>query len=173
MQDATYRQEQDLAHAEVRGEFTKGKVQVKTRSWVAATENLLVTELTCAGSEPVTVSVDKVVSKPLPINDKADWAAHSVLTIGRECSEKEPQYFAGIIDDVRILDRMLTEEEIRAVMTGQGSRRGLVMSWPENAAVKTQVIAGQTVAGKVGQAVQFDGRASYVNSGDVRCQSMR
>ena len=170
LQDATYRQEQDLAKAEVRGEFTKGKVQVKTRSWVAATENLLVTEFTCAGEDPVTVMVDQVVGvgKPLPIDDTAEYYIDSVLTIGRECSEKEPQYFAGIIDDVRIHDRMLTEEEIRAVMAGQGSRRGLVMSWPENAPVKTQVIAGQTVAGKVGQTVQFDGRASYVNWGTLR-----
>jgi alpha-L-fucosidase 2 len=169
LQDATYRQEQDLAQAEVRGEFTRGKVQVKTRSWVAASENLLVTEITSAGEAPVTVAVDQVAGEPLPMDDKPEWATDSAVMIGRESSEKEPRHFAGIIDDVRIHDRMLTEEEICAVMAGQGPRRGLVMSWPENHPVKTQVIAAQSVAGKVGQAVQFDGLASYVNWGTLRC----
>ena len=46
---ATYRQEQDLANAEVRGTFRKGGFTVRTRTWVAAGENLAVTELAAEG----------------------------------------------------------------------------------------------------------------------------
>ncbi|MCX6880399.1 MAG: hypothetical protein NTW21_42325 [Verrucomicrobia bacterium] len=59
LQQASYRQEQDLARAEVRGTFTKGDLTVRTRSWVAASENLLVTEISCQGPTAVTVSVDQ------------------------------------------------------------------------------------------------------------------
>ena len=37
---ASYRQEQDLGTAEVRGAFAAKGLEVRTRSWVAATENL-------------------------------------------------------------------------------------------------------------------------------------
>lgn len=57
LQGASYRQEQDLARAEVRGTFTKGDVTVRTRSWVDANTNLLLTELHCEGGEPPKVSV--------------------------------------------------------------------------------------------------------------------
>ena len=54
---ATYRQEQDLARAEVRGTFTRNGVTVRTRSWVDANANRLVTELRCEGIEPIPVSL--------------------------------------------------------------------------------------------------------------------
>lgn len=54
LKGASYRQEQDLALAEVRGSFTKGEVVVQTRSFVDANSNLLVTELKCAGHKPAT-----------------------------------------------------------------------------------------------------------------------
>ena len=57
LQGASYRQEQDMANAEVRGTFTKGGATIRTRSWVDANENLLVTALQCAGSQPVEVSL--------------------------------------------------------------------------------------------------------------------
>ena len=49
MAGASYRQEQDLALAEVRGTFSKGEVTLRTRSRVDANANLLVTELACEG----------------------------------------------------------------------------------------------------------------------------
>ncbi len=55
LKGASYWQEQDLALAEVRGAFTNGAVAVQTRSFVDTHSNLLVTELKCAGSKPVTV----------------------------------------------------------------------------------------------------------------------
>ena len=54
LKGASYRQEQDLALAEVRGSFTNGEVAVQTRSFVDTHSNLLVTELKCAGTKPVT-----------------------------------------------------------------------------------------------------------------------
>jgi len=54
LKGASYRQEQDLALAEVRGTFINGEVTVQTRSFVDTYSNLLVTELKCAGSKPVT-----------------------------------------------------------------------------------------------------------------------
>ncbi len=56
LQGARYRQEQDLAHAEVRGTFTKDGLTVRTRSWVDANANLLLTQVQCEGG-PVTASV--------------------------------------------------------------------------------------------------------------------
>ena len=50
---ASYHQEQDMAHGEVRGTFSKDLLTVRTRSWVSAEENLLVTSLRCEGSTPV------------------------------------------------------------------------------------------------------------------------
>ncbi len=49
LEGATYLQKQELASAQVCGAFTKGHLTVHTRSWVAADENLLVTQITCAG----------------------------------------------------------------------------------------------------------------------------
>jgi hypothetical protein len=57
LQGATYRQEQDLALAEVRGAFAKDGLTVRTRSRVDAHENLLLTELLCDGKEPISGSL--------------------------------------------------------------------------------------------------------------------
>lgn len=62
LQGADYRQEQDLARAEVRGSFAKEGLTVRTRSWMDATTNLLLTEVQCEGA-PVTLSV-RLVSGP-------------------------------------------------------------------------------------------------------------
>lgn len=55
---ADYHQEQDMLHAEVCGHFTTTDAEVRMRSWVPATQNLLVTELTNAGKEPIAVEVE-------------------------------------------------------------------------------------------------------------------
>jgi hypothetical protein len=53
---ASYRQEQDLMRAEVRGTFAKDGLIVRTRSWVQADENLLLTQVQCEGA-PIRFSV--------------------------------------------------------------------------------------------------------------------
>jgi alpha-L-fucosidase 2 len=57
LRGATYRQEQDLARAEVRGTFAKDGVTLRTRSWVDANKNLLVTSLQCEGNIPFVLSI--------------------------------------------------------------------------------------------------------------------
>ncbi len=56
LEGATYRLEQDLALAEVRGVFRKEGLMVRTRSWVDATANLLLTQVDCEGGS-VALSV--------------------------------------------------------------------------------------------------------------------
>ena len=56
--DASYCQEQDLLHAEVRGRFEKKTIRVTTRSWTPANNNLLVTELANGGDQSLDVIVD-------------------------------------------------------------------------------------------------------------------
>ena len=60
LRGATYRQEQDLARAEVRGTFAKDDTTLHTRSWVDATENLVVTSLRCEGNTSLAVSVRQI-----------------------------------------------------------------------------------------------------------------
>ncbi len=56
--DASYRQEQDLLKAEVRGRFEKDDIRVSTRSWTPAHKNLLVVELHNDGEQSLDVVVD-------------------------------------------------------------------------------------------------------------------
>ncbi|MDR3691309.1 MAG: hypothetical protein P4L46_18155 [Fimbriimonas sp.] len=58
---ASYHQEQDMALAEVRSQFTRGANSVKSRSWVDAQENLLVTELKNNGATSLDGSVRQTV----------------------------------------------------------------------------------------------------------------
>lgn len=106
LQGASYQQEQDLAKAEVRGCFTKGGTTVRTRSWVDANTNILLTELHCDGSEPVAVSVRAVPGGqgevPARVNDNDRPA-----TIGRESHGGGRWYFDGDIADVVVTSAVL------------------------------------------------------------------
>jgi len=53
---ASYQQEQDMAHAEVRGTFVKDGLTVHLTSWVDANQNLLVTEIRSDG-KPLEISL--------------------------------------------------------------------------------------------------------------------
>ncbi|MEI7902032.1 MAG: hypothetical protein WCK89_17405 [bacterium] len=57
LRGGTWRTELDMAQAEVRGAFAKGASKLGTRSFVDANHNLLVTELTNAGSVPLNLTV--------------------------------------------------------------------------------------------------------------------
>ena len=86
LKGASYRQEQDLALAEVRGSFTNGEVAVQTRSFVDTHSNLLVTELKCAGTKPVTV----VLSQKNGLNEP--WGTrHTNLLEGVLCYTRKSQ----------------------------------------------------------------------------------
>ncbi|MCX6928713.1 MAG: hypothetical protein NT154_36695 [Verrucomicrobia bacterium] len=107
LQGATYRQEQDLALAEVRGTFTNNGLEVRTRSWVDANQNLLLTVLHCAGNKPVPVSLrlfpgEQAVA-PRQVADNGRPA-----NIGRELHGGGRWYFDGEIGDVVITNAVLT-----------------------------------------------------------------
>ena len=70
LESASYRQEQDLARAEVRGTFVKEGLTVRTRSWVDANANLLLTQVQCEGA-PITFSVR--LSPGASEGSTADW----------------------------------------------------------------------------------------------------
>ena len=80
LKDATYRLEQDMDLAEVRGIFSKDGATISTRSWVAADENLLLIELRNEAGPATEVSLTQGVGERLP--PLIDNAAH--LNIGRE-----------------------------------------------------------------------------------------
>lgn len=106
---ASYRQEQDLARAEVRGTFTKSGVTVRMRSWMDAHTNLLLTELQCEGNEPVDVSVRAAAgaSSDLPgrvaDNDRP-------ATVGRELHGGGRWYFDGELAGVIVTNAVLSGE---------------------------------------------------------------
>ena len=162
LREATYRQEQDLAHAEVRGHFTKGDLAVQTRSWVAAAENLLVTELSCQGHTPVTVSVDQMIGG---VQSVIENDAH--LNIGREQLGSGRWYFDGAIDDVRVYDRALSAAEIGDAAAGRRPASGLMRSWPANTPAETRVFGGEPADGKIERALRFDGKQTYVDLGSM------
>lgn len=121
LQGASYRQEQDMANAEVRGTFTTDGTTIRTRSWVDANENLLVTALQCAGSQPVEVSLSQSVGDSggrvlmaVADNDRA-------ATIGRELHGGGRWYFDGSIADLNITPNFLSADEIR-VLAGKPAK---------------------------------------------------
>jgi hypothetical protein len=120
---ASYRQEQDLLNAEVRGTFTKGNLTVRLRTWTAATENLAVTEMSQEGPSaiPVTVQLFPSATK-LKDNDKR-------VNLGREQHGSGRWYFNGLISNVHLYDRVLSEDEIGALKNMKEVENGLVRRW--------------------------------------------
>ncbi len=113
LRGASYRLEQDVAHAEARGVFTRDGVEVRTRSRVCATGNLLITELTCQSGGPLAMSVGQTVG---PYEEQPSAVAESphAVNVGREQWGGGRWYFDGAIDGLRIVDRGLTPEEVAA-----------------------------------------------------------
>lgn len=105
LQGATYRQEQDLAQAEVRGTFTKDSLTVRTRSWVDANQNLLVTQMQCEGT-PVKFSVRQSSGAAGAVPSQV--ADTGKLNVGREQHGKGRWYFDGEIADLIVTSAVLT-----------------------------------------------------------------
>jgi hypothetical protein len=105
LQGASYRQEQDLAKAEVRGTFTKDGLTVRTRSWVDANENLLLTQLQCEGA-PVAFKLQAFNGAAMG-QVPARVADAGNLNIGREQYGAGRWYFNGEIADVVVTDAVL------------------------------------------------------------------
>ena len=105
LQGASYRQEQDLAKAEVRGTFTKDGLTVRTRSWVDANENLLLTQLQCEGA-PVAFKLQAFNGAAMG-QVPARVADAGSPNIGREQHGAGRWYFNGEIADVVVTDAVL------------------------------------------------------------------
>jgi len=116
---ASYRQEQDILLAEVRGAFTNGDIAVQTRSFVDAGSNLLVTELKCSGSKPVTVYAGKSVVKTDATATLADKVIDNdnKVNVGREQYQYVGcrWYFNGSIAGVKVEKKALSALEIEGI----------------------------------------------------------
>ena len=156
---ASYRQEQDLSKAEVRGTFAAKGLTVRTRSWVAASENLLVAELSCTGKATEVALV--------PFAGPAGGVAgarirenRNHIHIGREQHGRGRWYFHGLIDDVRVYGRALSAAEV-------GDLAGL-KDVPDGLARRWSFDEDGDAEGKVGKARQFDGKTTWVDGGELR-----
>ncbi len=106
LQGATYRQEQDLARAEVRGTFTREGLTVRTRSWVDANENLLLTQVQCEGASAalsVLHAAGAAAGVPARVADNGRPA-----TVGRELHGGGRWCFHGELADVVVTNVVLS-----------------------------------------------------------------
>lgn len=103
LKGASYRQEQDLALAEVRGSFSKDDVAVQTRSFVVADSNLLVTELKCAGVKPVTVVCSQRNGLDEPWGTRHTNFLSGVLCYTRKSQDALPENRMDIAVATRIM----------------------------------------------------------------------
>jgi hypothetical protein len=111
LRGAAYRQEQDLAKAEVRGTFTKDALTVHTRSWVDASENLLFVEVTSTGG-PATLSA-ALVSGESP-SAPAQPQPGAPLQVGREQYGGGRWYFDGGMADLVVTNTVLAAKPVGA-----------------------------------------------------------
>jgi hypothetical protein len=120
---ASYREEEDLLNAEVRGTFGKGDTKLLTTSWVSATENLFVLGLKNEGSQVLKASAQIFPNGAVIRNNQKS------VNIGREEHEPGRNYFNGLIDEVHIYDRALESNDVLRVMRFDDQRPGLVRRW--------------------------------------------
>jgi len=57
LEDCSYKQEQDILHAEIKGTFIKQNTEVEFCSWVHPEKNILITEITCKGQKDINIRV--------------------------------------------------------------------------------------------------------------------
>ena len=179
---ASYACEQDLLNAEVRGSFAKGNLSIEMRSWTAATENLLVTELSCRGPGAVPVVVNHSIGPGGPGGGGRIRENNNHINIGREQHGGGRWGFRGLIDEVRIYDRALSNEEIKALSELGDVSTGLVRHWKfdEGAGAIATDAAGKGAHGQVrnaawtkgrrGGALRFDGKG-HVDCGKLKLSS--
>ena len=115
---ASYWQEQDLALAEVRGTFKRDAQTLRTRSWVQADANLLLTELRCDGGT-VSVSVRLAAGGRGTVPDSVADNDRPVA-LGREQYGGGRWYFDGEMADLAISDKVLPARAL--AQPGAGER---------------------------------------------------
>jgi len=108
-----------------------------------------------------------------PLEAEGDVAG-DCLKIGYTCANfPDPSGFAGLIDELRLFSVRLSDDEIaeHAAKTESSETFGLVGYWPLDGATQdasgnrnhpVERTTGRYVAGKVGQALEFNGSGSVV-----------
>ena len=120
---ASYLQEEDIFHAEVRGAFKKAQTTVHTTSWVAATENLFVTKIELDGTSSIKARATLFpAGASVRNNDKP-------VNIGREQHEQGRWYFNGLIDEVHLYDHALDRAEVSQLVNLEEPAKGLLRRW--------------------------------------------
>ena len=120
---ASYREEEDILNAETRGTFSTAGTTVKTRSWVAATENLFVTELQVTGNTDIVAHAAIFPTGTAIANNDRH------VNIGREQHGNGRWYFNGLIDEVHLYDRALEKAEILKLVNLEEPSNGLIRRW--------------------------------------------
>jgi len=121
---ATFRTEQDLRQAELRGTFAKGDTALATRAWVDANVNLFCIELTNQGAKSIAVTAQNIkgyASQKFPseVRDNNKGAK-----LGYEQQGSGRWFFSGEMADIKVHDRALPAAEIIAL--AQGGRNGIL-----------------------------------------------
>ena len=113
---ASYRQEQDLARAEVRGVFSNAQSTVFTRAWVDANANLLLVELRGEGA-PVPLSVRAIPGHGDTV--PARVVGRGTPNAGREQHGGGRWYFDGELADLIVTNRVLAGPPRERTATAQ------------------------------------------------------
>ncbi|MBN1417948.1 MAG: beta-galactosidase [Planctomycetes bacterium] len=168
LEGASYRQEQDLLKAEIRGTFVREGTTVRTRSWIADGRNLLVTHLEAEGVRALAVTL-RCWAGPLGgaggrarirENDRS-------LSIGREQHGGGRWVFDGLIDEVRIYGRAIAAEEVAALKDLKDVDGGQVRRWDFDGGEGAPADA-ELVEGREGKALKLDGRKGFIDGGKLR-----
>ncbi len=169
LEGATWKAEQDLATAVTTLRMEKNGAAATVRSWVAATENLLVVELAAEG-RPLAGQVELM---PAGAAARGGEPARPV-NLGREQYGGGRWYLDGLLDDVQVFDRALSADEVKSLAAGRRVAEGLSRHWafdePEGDAARDgagqeahgTIRGAERVEGARGRALKLDGRAAFV-----------
>lgn len=147
--------------------------------------------VTQTGATAPSIFVDGVLAPSSVVLSQGNEVVPStqISTIGRQGAWATDLYWNGYVDDVRIYNRALNAAEIAALYTAGAPTKtsvtntnkltsGLVGYWTFDgknmtATQATDIAGGNTgtltggvtkVAGKIGQALKFDGSSGYINT---------
>lgn len=170
LEGASWKAEQDLATAVTTLRMEKDGAATTVRSWVAATENLLVVELMADGG-PIAGQVELIPAGAVAVRNSG---TARTVQLGREQYAGGRWYLDGLLDDVQVFDRALSADEVKSLAAGRRVAEGLIRHWAfdEPAGHVARDGAGQDAHGTIrgaervegarGRALKLDGRAGFV-----------
>jgi len=180
MSGASYFLEQDIAKAEVCGLFSKDGENLKTKTWVSATDNLLITELSYTGnsSKEVTVRLTDPFDITDPVKASAEGstvcldlgAADGIITeIGREnwFASGPRYYFNGKLDEFGIYNEVLSDDDVKKLYDNQEISASRIKyyscdtTFPEASNITIK-------KGKMNSSFSFNGNNSWIDCGQIK-----